>query len=175
MARAPLALLVLFTALLAGACASSGASPKPFPGGPSAPGASATRPPDADRDAGGNAYTITRTALSLRGVPYRNGGTDPHDGFDCSGFTQYVFAQHGYALPRATREQYHEGRTVRPKDVVAGDLLFFTTTAPGPTHVGIALGGDAFIHAPSSTGVVRIDHLSASYWSRRFLKARRID
>jgi cell wall-associated NlpC family hydrolase len=174
MARAPLALLSVFSlALLTGACASSGASPKPFP----FPGSSSAARPRGDRqpDAAGDAYAITSTALSLRGIPYRNGGTEPRSGFDCSGFTQYVFAQHGYALPREVREQYELGRTVKPKDVVAGDLVFFTTTAPGPTHVGIALGGDEFIHAPSSTGVVRIDHMSTSYWSRRFLKARRLN
>lgn len=113
------------------------------------------------------------TALSLRGRPYRNGGGDP-DGFDCSGFTQYVFARHGLSLPRAVREQFEVGKPVDPNDVAAGDLLFFSTTSPGATHVGIAIGGDQFVHAPSSTGVVRVEHMSAAYWARRFLAARRI-
>ena len=60
------------------------------------------------------------------------------------------------------------------KYTMVGDLIFFTTTAPGPTHVGISIGGDQFIHAPSSRGVVRIERLSSSYWSQRFLAARRI-
>jgi cell wall-associated NlpC family hydrolase len=66
---------------------------------------------------------------------------------------------------------------VKPDELNAGDLLFFTTIAtatPGPTHVGIAIGGDQFVHAPSSTGVVRVERLSASYWSARYLGARRL-
>jgi peptidoglycan DL-endopeptidase CwlO len=170
---------VLLVPLVSGACASSGAVPKPFPypGGSSAsappPGSPGT--PGIESGARLDGYALTATALALRGTPYRNGGVEPGDGFDCSGFTQYVFAQHGFALPREVRDQYRMGETVKPEEVAAGDLLFFTTTAPGPTHVAIALGGDEFIHAPSSSGVVRVEHLSASYWSRRFLVARRID
>jgi len=120
-------------------------------------------------------YALVGTALSLRGTPYRNGGADPQ-GFDCSGFTQYVFAQFGVPLPREVRDQFEQGKLVKAGDeLAAGDLLFFTTVAPGPTHVGIAIGGDQFVHAPSSTGVVRVERLSASYWATRYLGARRID
>ena len=119
-------------------------------------------------------YALTGTALSLRGIPYRNGGTDPH-GFDCSGFTQYVFAQHGISIPREVREQFRVGNSVQADQLVAGDLLFFTTTDPGASHVGISIGGDEFVHAPSSTGVVRVERLGSSYWSPRFLGARRIN
>jgi cell wall-associated NlpC family hydrolase len=117
--------------------------------------------------------TVVGTALSLRGVPYRNGGSDLR-GFDCSGFTQYVFAQHGVALPRETREQFQIGEKVELKDIRTGDLVFFRTVAKGPSHVGIALNDDEFVHAPSSTGVVRIEHLSLPYWSRRFIAGRRV-
>jgi len=119
-------------------------------------------------------YALTGTALSLRGIPYRNGGTDPN-GFDCSGFTQYVFAQHGISIPREVREQFRVGSSVQPDQLVAGDLLFFATTDPGASHVGISIGGDEFVHAPSSTGVVRVEHLGSSYWSPRFLGARRVN
>jgi cell wall-associated NlpC family hydrolase len=68
------------------------------------------------------------TALDLRGVPYRNGGSDPQ-GFDCSGFTQWVFAQHGIALPREVRDQYGLGTAVRPEELRPGDLLFFSTVS----------------------------------------------
>jgi len=119
-------------------------------------------------------YALTGTALSLRGVPYRNGGTDPK-GFDCSGFTQYVFAQYGIALPREVRDQFRLGTPVQADHLVAGDLIFFTTTEPGVSHVAIAIGGDEFVHAPSSTGVVRVEHLGATYWSPRFLGARRVN
>jgi cell wall-associated NlpC family hydrolase len=137
------------------------------------PGSPLPAPPTLAPSSSVDVYGLTGTALALRGTPYRNGGGDPQDGFDCSGFTQYVFSQHGLILPREVRDQYRWGREVRPEEVTAGDLLFFTTTAPGPTHVAIAIGGDEFIHAPSSTGVVRVEHLSASYWSQRFIAARR--
>src|SRR5665213_399889 len=105
MPRATLALLgTLLIPLLAGACASSGAVPKPFPlpGGASV----AAAPPAPHADSGGtvDGDAVRSTALSLRGTPYRNGGTTPASGFDCSGFTQYVFAQYGFALPREVRD-----------------------------------------------------------------------
>jgi len=132
---------------------------------------SASAPPPAARHEP-DWYALVGTALDLRGVRYRDGGTDP-EGFDCSGFTQYVFARHGVALPRAVREQYRIGQDVRD-DLAPGDLLFFTTAEPGASHVAISVGGDEFVHAPSSTGVVRVEHLSARYWAQRFLGARRV-
>jgi cell wall-associated NlpC family hydrolase len=105
-------------------------------------------------------------------VPYRNGGTDP-SGFDCSGLVQYVFAEEGIALPRTVGEQFHSGQPIKSDELEPGDLVFFTTVAPGASHVGIAIGGDEFVHAPSSNGEVRVEHLSASYWARRFVGARR--
>jgi cell wall-associated NlpC family hydrolase len=165
--------IALGTAAVSGACASSGGTPRPFPmpgiqrpdnGSPSI--SSATHGED-------DIYALVGTALDLRGIPYRNGGADP-SGFDCSGFTQYVFAQHGVALPREVREQFSMGSTVKPHEVAAGDLVFFSTTAHGPSHVVIAVGGEEFIHAPSSAGVVRVERFSSSYWSKRFVGARRI-
>ena len=136
---------------------------------PSAPAEAPLRPPSSGLDG----YALAGTALSLRGVPYVNGGTDPN-GFDCSGFTQYVFSRFGLALPREVREQYRVGKSVKAEDLAPGDMLFFSTTEPGPSHVAIAVGGDQFVHAPSSTGVVRVERLSSSYWSPRYLGARRI-
>jgi len=137
------------------------------------PGALPSGPPSATpRSFDG--YALTSTALSLRGAPYRNGGTDPK-GFDCSGFTQYVFGLYGISLPREVRDQYRLGAPVNPDQLLAGDLLFFATTDPGASHVAIAIGGDEFIHAPSSTGVVRVERLRSSYWSPRFLGARRVN
>jgi cell wall-associated NlpC family hydrolase len=153
------------------ACASTGAVPAPFPG--------ATRPPRTAPPAPASptgpvdAYALVGTALDLRGVRYRNGGADP-SGFDCSGFTQYVFAQHGVRLPRAVRDQFAAGDSVGADDLREGDLVFFTTDAPGASHVGIAVGGDAFVHAPSSTGVVRVERLSTRYWAQRFVGVRRV-
>lgn len=115
-----------------------------------------------------------RAALDLRGTPYRNGGSDPR-GFDCSGFTQYVFNSVGTALPRETRDQFLVGHDVPQGQQQPGDLIFFTTTTPGASHVGISLGGDAFVHAPSSRGVVRVEYLTLPYWSRRLVGIRRVD
>jgi cell wall-associated NlpC family hydrolase len=117
-------------------------------------------------------YSVSSTALSLRGVPYRNGGTD-RQGFDCSGFVQYVYDQHGMKMPRDVRQQFEVGREVDADALEPGDLVFFTTVAPGASHVGIAVGGDQFVHAPSSAGVVRVENLSSSYWASRFVGAKR--
>jgi cell wall-associated NlpC family hydrolase len=177
----------LALAMCSGACASTGASPRPFPmpgsaaapaahGAPSAPStpSAPSAPSSSSRlPSGFDGYALAGTALSLRGTPYRNGGADPN-GFDCSGFTQFVFSQYGLSLPREVREQYRVGKSVKPQDLAPGDILFFTTTDPGPSHVAIAIGGDEFVHAPSSTGVVRVEHLSSSYWSPRYLGARRL-
>lgn len=153
-------------------CASTGAVPRPFPSpGPrpvdAPPGAEAA--PATDRDT----YALVGTALELRGVPYRNGGADP-DGFDCSGFTQYVFGRHGVGLPRSVREQFEMGRKIHSNDVREGDLLFFAIDGADASHVAIAVGGDSFVHAPSSRGVVRVEQLGARYWAERFVGARRI-
>jgi cell wall-associated NlpC family hydrolase len=162
------ALVLMALALGAGGCASTGATPRPFPA-PRGQSPETLAPPHHAFDA----YALTGTALALRGTPYRNGGSDPA-GFDCSGFIQYVFAQHGVALPRDVRDQFGAGDPVPAGQLEAGDLLFFSTVAPGPTHVALALGGDEFVHAPSSTGVVRVERLSAAYWSQRFVGARRV-
>ena len=167
------------------ACASTGAVPQPFPraggttsGSPTepAPGPGEPTPapaPGRTAPAGElDGYALTSTALSLRGAPYRNGGVTP-TGFDCSGFVQYVFGQHGVSMPREAREQFRVGRTVDRGRLQPGDLVFFTTVAPGASHVGIVIGGDQFVHAPSERGVVRIESLSAAYWNRRYVGARR--
>ncbi len=177
--------VVLGICLLAGGCASTGHVPRPFPlpgGGstpssgsdPTAPGPpSIPRPPDVPLGSA-DGYSISSTALSLRGAPYRDGGADPA-GFDCSGFVQYVFAQHGLSMPREARRQFEIGNTIDTSLLEPGDLVFFTTIAPGASHVGIVVGGDQFVHAPSGNGVVRVDQLSAQYWSNRFVGARRVN
>ena len=166
-------LLVVALALLGGACATrGGAVPQPFP----RPGRNTTAVravPDARRHADANAYAITATALDLRGTPFVYAGASPR-GFDCSGFTWYVFQQHGVTLPRVAKDQYLTGRRVDPDQIVAGDLLFFTTVAPGASHVALAISRDEFVHAPSERGQVRVERLGSTYWAKRFLGARRI-
>jgi cell wall-associated NlpC family hydrolase len=167
--------------MLSAACASSGATgstpvphPFPMPGGTTAATPSATDPNRSSGTASVDGYALAGTALALRGAPYRNGGSDPK-GFDCSGFIQYVFSRHNLFVPREVRDLYRMGQELKPDELAAGDLVFFSTTEPGASHVGMAIGGDQFVHAPSSTGVVRVEHLSANYWSMRFLGARRLN
>jgi cell wall-associated NlpC family hydrolase len=117
---------------------------------------------------------VLGTALGLRGTKYVSGGTNPQEGFDCSGLVQYVLEQHDIRVPRTVADQFRIGIPVSLRDVKPGDLVFFSTTARGPTHVGIALGQGRFIDAPSTNGVVRIDDLGASYWHNRFVGARRV-
>src|SRR5688572_3102622 len=170
MATAGLALLLL--ASLSGACAARGGVPvpRPFPGASLPPSAVEPAP---EPTALVPVPALISTALSFRGVPYRNGGSDP-SGFDCSGFVQYVFGQLGTLLPREVHDQYRAGRAIDLDDVEAGDLLFFETEGRGASHVGMVVGGGEFVHAPSSRGVVRVERYDASYWASRFVGARRI-
>lgn len=117
---------------------------------------------------------VLQTALAYRGVPYRFGGDDPASGFDCSGFIRFVFGTHAVTVPRTTAEQFQIGRRIAARDVRAGDLVFFSTVAPGASHVGIAVNADEFVHAPAASGVVRVERLSAAYWQSRFVGARRL-
>jgi cell wall-associated NlpC family hydrolase len=117
---------------------------------------------------------VVSTALALRGTQYRNGGSEPTRGFDCSGLVQWVFAQHGTTLPREVREQYDLGRKIGDEDVRPGDLVFFHTVSRGPSHVGIALGAGNFVHAPSSRGVVRVESYKTGYWADRWIGAKRL-
>ncbi len=162
--------LALAALLAITACASSGAVPRPFPR-PTAP--VAPDEPGSAAPAGFDSSALVETALSFRGVAYRNGGSDP-SGFDCSGLVQYAFARHGIALPREVREQAQSGRLLSLAGIEAGDLIFFATMNGQVSHVGIAIGSDEFVHAPSSRGVVRVEKFSEPYWSSRIVSVRRI-
>jgi cell wall-associated NlpC family hydrolase len=165
---------IVIAAAALSACASSGATPRPFPvpaESPLPPPVEAPEAPPALPAATG--YAIVGTALALRGSPYRNGGTDP-SGFDCSGFVQYVFGRHGLAVPRSVGELYQAGQAVTDA-LEPGDLVFFDTAGGGASHVGIVVGGEEFVHAPSTRGVVRVDRIGGAYWSPRFVGARRIN
>jgi cell wall-associated NlpC family hydrolase len=87
---------------------------------------------------------------------------------------QYVFAQYGLKMPRTVTDQFHAGHSVTAGQLEPGDLVFFSTVGPGASHVGIAIGGDEFVHAPSERGEVRVEHLSSSYWATRYVGARRV-
>ena len=188
--RVPTAgVLIVALALASGACAAraggvgsgvgSGNVPRPFPGAALPPGAAEAEATKPDPAEAGHYVTpvplveLVSTALGFRGVPYRNGGSDP-SGFDCSGFVQYVFARVGTLLPREVRDQVRAGREVDRDEVAAGDLLFFETVSRGASHVGLAIAPGQFVHAPSSRGVVRVERYDGSYWASRFVGARRV-
>jgi cell wall-associated NlpC family hydrolase len=172
---------VTLAALLGGAfavsaCASGGTiarGPAAFPG---APMTVAPRPNRAAEPASPAASALMQTALGYLGTPYRFGGADPAQGFDCSGLVRYTFTQHQIALPRTVEDQYNIGQPVDGDALQAGDLVFFSTIGPGATHVGIVIDPRAltFIHAPTSSGVVRIERLDSEYWRARFVGARRV-
>lgn len=116
------------------------------------------------------AKNLTRDALRFLGTPYVFGGTTAN-GFDCSGYVQHVFAMLGVSIPRTADAQYYAGNRIKG-GMKAGDLVFFQTYEPGPSHVGIYLGKGKFVHA-SSHGVM-VSNLSDSYWSSRYLGAKRV-
>ncbi len=113
---------------------------------------------------------IIRTALHLKGVSYRWGGTTP-SGFDCSGFVQYAFRINGISIPRDADSQYYDGDKISTSDLKPGDLVFFQTYESGPSHVGIYIGDNRFIHAAYHGGIM-VDSLNESYYAERYLGAR---
>jgi cell wall-associated NlpC family hydrolase len=117
------------------------------------------------------AMSLTRNAMRFIGTPYAFGGTSA-GGFDCSGYVQHVFAMLGMRLPRTADAQWAAGRHIRD-GVKTGDLVFFQTYERGPSHVGIYLGNDRFIHSSSSRGVV-VSSLQDGYWHARYLGAKRV-
>nr|WP_170885531.1 peptidoglycan-binding protein [Bacillus alkalicellulosilyticus] len=127
--------------------------------------------PEPEPKADGASSSIISTAKNLIGSPYVWGGTSP-SGFDCSGFLLYVYKQHGVTIPRTVSQIWGASSSVSNPSV--GDIVFFTTYAAGPSHAGIYLGNGDFIHAGSSTGVT-ISNLDQSYWSSRYLGAKRIN
>jgi cell wall-associated NlpC family hydrolase len=113
---------------------------------------------------------IIETAKQYIGVPYEWGGHSP-SGFDCSGFVGYVMEKHKVSLPRMSTDMFQSGTST--SSLKAGDLVFFSTYAPGATHVGIYVGNNEFISATSSNGV-KIDSMDNSYWKPRYVGARSV-
>jgi len=119
---------------------------------------------------------VVNYALNLQGIPYKPGGISPKSGFDCSGFTSYVYANSvRITLPRTSRDQATIGKAVKRNQLQKGDLIFFKFTGSKHiSHVGIYIGNNKMIHAPARKGVVRIESLDLPYWQKSYFSARRI-
>lgn len=114
---------------------------------------------------------IIATAKEYIGVPYVWGGASAN-GFDCSGFIQFVYQSHDKTIPRTTRDIWNFAKETNEPSI--GDLLFFETYQAGPSHLGIYLGDGNFIHAASSTGVTITNYQNNPYWNKRFIAAKSI-
>jgi cell wall-associated NlpC family hydrolase len=117
---------------------------------------------------------LIREALEARGTRYRWGGSS-RGGFDCSGFTRYLFARYaGVKLPHSARAQSKLGQKVPREALQPGDLLFFRTSRRGISHVGLYIGGNKFVHAANTRRRVRVDSLDTPYYRNRLVTARRL-
>ena len=122
------------------------------------------------------AQEVLINALSLTGIKYKYGGNSPETGFDCSGFVRYVFQQAAsLTLPHGARALSQLGQVVPVEQLQPGDLVFFNTLKSTFSHVGIYLGDNHFIHAPSSGGGIHVVNMNDEYWAKRFNGARRIE
>lgn len=117
--------------------------------------------------------SLVSTARTYMGTPYSYGGTTT-SGFDCSGYTQFVFKKQGITIPRDTTKQYAMGTSVKKSDLETGDLVFFNTFGNRVSHVGIYIGSNRFIHASTSKGVMISKVNDPAYWGKRYLGARRV-
>ena len=117
---------------------------------------------------------LVEAGFNLLGVRYRFGGTSEKTGLDCSALVKNLFEKFGFSLPRSSREQYKQGEKVSKEDLQKGDLVFFSSSGKTPTHVGIYIGGNQFLHAASRSKKVVISDLGKTWYDARYLGARRI-
>ena len=124
------------------------------------------------------ATDMVLSAMNFLGVRYKRGGNSAEQGFDCSGFTRYVFENSlGLVLPRRADQQARIAGLldVKKDELKPGDLVFFNTMRRAFSHVGIYVGEGKFIHAPRAGGAVRIEDMQQAYWAKRFNGARRAE
>ena len=122
------------------------------------------------------ASDLVMAAMNFLDVPYRHGGNDAGEGFDCSGFTRHIFALSlGLMLPRRVDDQAGAPGlvSVARGELRSGDLVFFNTLQRSFSHVGIYIGQGKFIHSPRSGAQVRIEDMRYAYWAQRYTGARR--
>ncbi len=120
-----------------------------------------------------NRDRVLLEVVSVLGVPYAYGGMS-RAGFDCSGFTVHVYRNAvNRSLPRSTRGQFEAGTHVSKNALQFGDLVFFNTTGRSPSHVGIYVGENKFVHSMEDFGVIA-SSLDEDYYKKRYLGARRV-
>lgn len=128
-----------------------------------------------DVSRGGSLRDIVEFAKRFLGVGYVYGGSSPK-GFDCSGFTSYVYKNFGIEIPRTSFEQSKAGVAVEKNDLQVGDLVLFKTLGSKKVnHAGIYIGDGNFIHSSSGSGEVRIDTLLTGYYNDHYAAARRVN
>lgn len=117
---------------------------------------------------------VANLAQDQVGRPYRWGGETPGEGFDCSGLVYWSYGCVGVGMPRVVRRQQEMGQRITGDRLLPGDLVFFAIDGRRTTHVGIYVGDQRFVHAPSSGQPVRVDSLAETWWRRRWTESRRV-
>jgi cell wall-associated NlpC family hydrolase len=117
-------------------------------------------------------HRAAQQALDMQGKPYRYGGNTPR-GFDCSGLVQYSYSRVGIDLPRSTEALWKYSSAISARSLQPGDLLFFNQEGKRSSHVGIYVGRERFVHAPSTGKRVSVQSFTDAYWRRHFESARR--
>ena len=129
--------------------------------------------PRVTNQGGNHGKEVVMYALGLMDVDYRFGGKNPESGLDCSGMVSYIYRHAlGIELPPNAAKIAQIGRDIEPSRLVPGDLVFFNTSGKPFSHVGIYLGDDRFIHAPSRNGKIKVSSLKAAYYAKRLEAAR---
>ncbi len=148
---------------------------------PAAQEPSETASPASSAPASGSSYLdrareLAIQALSMIGINYKYGGAAPDDGFDCSGLVSHVFNEvAGIVLPRNSQGMSKVGDNVGKSELQPGDLVFFNTRRRPFSHVGIYIGDERFVHAPSRGGEVEVTNMRSGYWKNRYNGARRVN
>src|SRR5688572_28475950 len=159
-----LTILAAIAAMTAG-CAGSRVAPVA-----EAPGRVTVEPRIADAAVGG---AIADVAMGMVGTRYRYGGTDPVEGFDCSGLVYYAYSQAGYRVPRTSQELFRTARKIAVGEADPGDLMFFQDQTK-LSHVGIYLGDGMFVHAPANGREVAVASLDLPYYQQHLVAVGRL-
>jgi cell wall-associated NlpC family hydrolase len=157
-------------ALFAVAALATGCAGAPSTPAAREPGRVLVEPRAADDAIGG---AIADVAMGMVGTRYRYGGTDPIEGFDCSGLVHYSYAQAGYRVPRTSHELFRAARKIAVGEADPGDLMFFQDQTK-LSHVGIYIGDGLFVHAPASGQNVSVASLDTPYYQQHLVAVGRL-